>query len=100
MDRVFDKDISAAMVTRWDGITEKILKLAKDAVNNIKVQEMLLFIDDQSSEGTYTYMYTYSKLLLSLLLETKFLVAFVCLYYLLPDTRSCQDHTKILSFFW
>ena len=48
----------------------------------------------------HTYMYTYLKLLLSLLLETKFFIASVCLYYLLPDTRSCQDHTKILSFFW
>ena len=84
LDCIFGKDISAAMVTIRDSITK-----------NATFHRWLIFW----RYIIHTYMYTYLKLLPSLLLETKFFIAFVCLYYLLPDTRSCQIILKYCHFF-
>lgn len=68
MDRIFNQEITATMAKVWMEMIDTVLSLAEKD----KAEKMLLFLD-------------------------KKMLALICLYYMLPDTRSHADCSKIVQ---
>ena len=99
MDRICEKQISTDAKGKWLGIIPKVIKVA-ESEDNSTIQCLLEKTDSEDrSHGKFIFIHygacNYSCMCFS---DIRSIVATAVTFYLLPDTRTKSDLSKIMLF--